>query len=126
MVDAPPGAGPFQALLRDIAMRTFDLAGERLALTLVLLGFVRRHDRDHAAIRLRDNLLVTTRCFREILRSQAGFGHALGVQGLGMAQSDPLDRALADRKAVMLKQFEPRLSERLIGGKVGDGALQRP
>ena len=27
MFDAPPGAGPFEALLRDIAMRAFDLAG---------------------------------------------------------------------------------------------------
>jgi hypothetical protein len=26
----------------------------------------------------------------------------------------------------VLKQFEPRQSERLIGGKVGDHALKRP
>jgi hypothetical protein len=43
-----------------------------------------------------------------------------------MAQSDPLDRALADLEAVVLKQLYPRQSERLIGGKVDDGALQRP
>jgi hypothetical protein len=43
-----------------------------------------------------------------------------------MAQSDPLDRALADLEAVVLKQLHPRQSERLIGGKVDDGALQRP
>jgi hypothetical protein len=43
-----------------------------------------------------------------------------------MAQSNPLDRALADLEAVVLLQLDPCLSERLIGGKVGDGALQRP
>jgi hypothetical protein len=43
-----------------------------------------------------------------------------------MPQSNPLDRALADLEAVVLLQLDPRLSERLIGGKVGDGALQRP
>jgi len=58
---------------------------------------------------------------RKIFRRPAGF-----EQGLGMAKSDPLDRALADLKAVVLKQFEPRQSERLIGGKVGDHALKRP
>jgi hypothetical protein len=42
-----------------------------------------------------------------------------------MVQSDPLDRALADLEAVVLKQLHPRQSERLIGGKVDDGALQR-
>jgi hypothetical protein len=47
------------------------------------------------------------------------------MHGLGMAQSDPLDRALADLETVMLKQFEPRLSERLIGGKVDDRPLKR-
>jgi hypothetical protein len=42
-----------------------------------------------------------------------------------MAKSDPLDRALADLEAVVLKQLHPRQSERLIGGKVDDGALRR-
>ena len=94
---------------------------QRLALTLVLLAGVRLHDRDHAAIRLSDNLLVKTRRLGKILRSLADFEH-----DLGMAQSNPLDRALADLEAVVLLQLDPRLSERLIGGKVGDGALQRP
>src|ERR1700690_4573090 len=64
---------------------------QRFALTLVLLAGVRLHDRDHAAIRLSDNLLVKTRRFRKIMRNPAGFEHRIG-----MAQSDPLDRALAD------------------------------
>jgi hypothetical protein len=97
---------------------------DSLALALVLLARVRLHDRDHPTVRLSDDLLVTTRRLGKILRSPAGFG--LGMQGLGMAQSDPLDRALADLKTVVLTQFEPRLSERLIGGKVGDHALKRP
>jgi hypothetical protein len=41
-----------------------------------------------------------------------------------MAESDPLDRALADLEAVVLLQFAPRLSEGFIGGKIGDRALQ--
>ena len=94
---------------------------QRLAFTLVLPIGIRLHDRDHAAVRLSDDLLVTTRRLRKILRRPAGF-----EQGLGMPKSDPLDRALADLKAVVLKQFEPRQSERLIGGKVGDHALKRP
>lgn len=94
---------------------------QRLALTLVLLAGIRLHDRDHAAIRLSDNLRVTTHRLGKILRNPAGFEHSLR-----MAQSDPLDRALADLKAVVLKQLHPRQSERLIGGKVDDGALQRP
>jgi len=93
---------------------------QRFALTLVLLAGVRLHDRDHAAIRLSDNLLVKTRRFRKIMRNPAGFEHRIG-----MAQSDPLDRALADLEAVVLPQLDPRLSERLIGRKVGDRALQR-
>src|ERR1700685_767578 len=94
---------------------------QRLALTLVLLAGIRLHDRDHAAIRLSDNLRVTTHRLGKILRNPAGFEHSLR-----MAQSDPLDRAVADLKAVVLKQLHPRQSERLIGGKVDDGALQRP
>jgi hypothetical protein len=76
---------------------------------------------------LSDDLLVTTRRLRKILRRPAGFDASTRAQqGLGMAKSDPLDRALADLKAVVLKQLEPRLSERLIGGKVDDHALKRP
>jgi hypothetical protein len=71
-------------------------------------------------------LLVPTRGFRKILRTEIDFGQGLGVQRLSMAKRDPLDRALADLKAVMLTQFEPRHSERLIGCQVGNGALQRP
>jgi hypothetical protein len=41
-----------------------------------------------------------------------------------MGQHDPLDRALSDREAVVLLQLAPRLGERLIGGKIGDCALQ--
>ena len=93
---------------------------QSLAFTLVLLAGVRHHDRDHAAIRLSDNLLVKARRVRIILRSPVGF-----EQGLGVPQSDPLDRALADLNAVVLTHFEPRLSERLIGRKVDDHALQR-
>ena len=94
---------------------------QRLTFTLVLPTGIRFHDRDHAAVRLSDDLLVATRRLRKILRRPAGF-----EQGLGMAKSDTLDRALADLNAVVLKQFEPRQSERLIGGKVGDRALKRP
>jgi len=83
----------------------------------------RLHDRDHPTIGLRDDVLVTPRGLRKLLAIQVGFG--LGMHGLGMAQSDPLDRALADLETVMLKQFEPRLSERLIGGKVDDRPLKR-
>ena len=43
-----------------------------------------------------------------------------------MGERDPLDRALADREAVVLLQLGARLREGLIGGEVDDGALQRP
>ena len=45
---------------------------------------------------------------------------------LGVGERDPLDRALADREAVVLLELGARLRERLIGGEVDDGALQRP
>src|SRR5271156_4170156 len=48
---------------------------QRLALTLVLLAGIRLHDRDHAAIRLSDNLRVTTHRLGKILRNPAGFEH---------------------------------------------------
>src|SRR6516165_8733246 len=56
---------------------------QRLAPALVLLAGIRLHDRDHAAIRLSDNLLVTTHRLGKILRSPAGFEHSLR-----MAQRD--------------------------------------
>jgi hypothetical protein len=43
-----------------------------------------------------------------------------------MAEHDPLDRALAYLEAIVLPQFDPRVGERLIGGKISDRALQRP
>jgi hypothetical protein len=43
-----------------------------------------------------------------------------------MPKRNALDRALADRNAVMLLQFELRLRKGLISREVGDGALQRP
>ena len=43
-----------------------------------------------------------------------------------VGERDPLDRALADREAVVLLELGARLRERLIGGEVDDGALQRP
>jgi hypothetical protein len=90
-----------------------------LSLALVLLVGVRLHDGDHAAIGFRDDILVTTRRFGKNSRRPSGFKHSLG-----MSQHDPLDRALSDREAVVLLQLAPRLGERLIGGKIGDGALQ--
>src|SRR5208283_5187841 len=44
----------------------------------------------------------------------------------GVGERDPLDRALADREAVVLLKLGARLREGLIGGEVDDGALQRP
>jgi hypothetical protein len=43
-----------------------------------------------------------------------------------MREGDALDRALADRKAIMLEQFRAGLLKGLIGGEVDDDALQRP
>jgi len=97
---------------------------QRLALALVPLPRVAFHDRDHAAIGLRDNLLVKTRGLRKFLRRMAGFGGF--KHRLRMTERDPLDRALADRNAVVLLQLERHLRKRAIGGKVGDRALQRP
>jgi hypothetical protein len=65
-------------------------------------------------------MLVTTRRFGKIEGRSTGLEHVPGV-----AQNDPLDRALSNHKAVVLLQFDSRESERLIGGKIGDGALQR-
>jgi hypothetical protein len=41
-----------------------------------------------------------------------------------MTQNDPMDRALSDLEALVLLQLAPRLCEGLIGGKIGDRALQ--
>ena len=43
-----------------------------------------------------------------------------------MGEGDPLDRALADREAVVLLELGARLRERLVGREIDDGALQRP
>src|SRR5271154_3138053 len=94
---------------------------QRLAFALVLLAGVRLHNGDHAAIRLSDDILVLARRFRKHRDHSARFEDVLGV-----AQSDPLDRALSYLEAVMLLQLHPHLSERLIGGKIGDRALQSP
>jgi hypothetical protein len=94
---------------------------ELLSLALVLLAGVRLYDRNHAAIGFSDDILVTTRRFWKSLRSPTGFEHVPG-----MAESDPLDRALAYLEAVVLLQLAPHLCERVIGGKIGDRALQRP
>ena len=94
---------------------------QRLAFALVLLAGVRLYNRDHAAIRLSDDILVPARRFRKTRDNAARFEDVLGV-----AQSDPLDRALSDLEAIMLLQLHPHLSERLIGGKIGDRALQSP
>ena len=45
---------------------------------------------------------------------------------LSVGERNPLDRALADREAVVLLKFGARLRKGLIGGEVDDGALQRP
>jgi hypothetical protein len=97
---------------------------ERLALAFVLLAHVRLHDRDHPTIRFRDDLLVTPRGLRKRLGAQGGLG--LRMHRLRMTQRDPLDRALADRKTIVLTQFKPHHSEWLIGGKIDDRPLQRP
>jgi hypothetical protein len=94
---------------------------ERLAFTLVQLAGVRLDDGNHAAIRLSDDLLVTARRLGKISRSPTGF-----EQGLAMTERDPLHRALSHFDAVVLPQLDPRLRKRLIGGKIGDHALQRP
>src|SRR5271168_4189041 len=94
---------------------------QRLAFALVLLAGVRLYNGDHAAIRLSDDILVLARRFRKNRDHSARF-----EDGLGVAQSDPLDRALSYLEAIMLLQLHPHLSERLIGGKIGDRALQSP
>ena len=94
---------------------------QRLALALVLLLAARLHDRNHAAIRLDDDLLAMARRLRKLQIATTAFMHRPG-----MGESDPLDRALADREAVVLLKLGARLREGLIGGEIDDGALQRP
>ena len=64
-------------------------------------------------------MLVTTGRPGKIEGRPTGLEHVPAV-----AENDPLDRALSNHKAVVLLQFDARESERLIGGKIGDGALQ--
>ena len=94
--------------------------GQRLALALVFPLATRFDDRNHAAVRLDDDRLAKARRLRKFTILAAGF-----VDRLGVGERDPLDRALADRKAVVLLQLGARLREGLIGGEVDDGALQR-
>src|SRR5271166_1654525 len=96
-------------------------ARQRLALALVLLLAARHDDRNHAAVRLDDDRLAKARLFRKFQIPTTAFVHRLGV-----GERDPLDRAFADREAVVLLQLGARLREGLIGGEVDDGALQRP
>ena len=49
-------------------------------------------------------MLVLARRFRKIPNDSARF-----EDGLGVAESDPLDRALAYFEAIMLLQLHPRL-----------------
>ena len=95
--------------------------GQRLAFALVLLLAARLDDRNHAAVRLDDDRLAKARRFRKLKIPTTAFIHRLGV-----GERDPLDRALADREAVVLLKLGARLREGLIGGEVDDGALQRP
>jgi hypothetical protein len=94
---------------------------ERFAFALVLLADVRLDDRNHAAIRLSDDMFVTARRFGKISGGPIRFEHPLGV-----AERDPLNRALIHFEAVVLPQLDPRLREGLIGGKIGDRPLQWP
>ncbi len=94
---------------------------QRFAFALVLLGGIRLDNRNHPAIRLRDNILVPARRFRKNRGNLARH-----EDGLGMAKSDPLDRALRSLDSIVLLQLERHLSEGLIGGEIGDRALQRP
>ena len=66
---------------------------------------------------------VLARRFRKNRGNSAGFEDVLDV-----AQSVPLDHvlALSYLEAIVLLQLHPHLSERLIGGKIGDRALQSP
>src|SRR5271157_3445162 len=95
--------------------------GQRFALALVLLLAARLDDRNHAAVRLDDDRLAKARRFRKLQIPTTAFVHRLGV-----GERDPLDRALADREAVVLLKLGARLREGLIGGEVDYGALQRP
>src|SRR5262249_10563085 len=94
---------------------------QRLALALVLPLATRLDDRNHAPVRLDDDRLAEARRFRKFNARATGFMH-----GLCVGEGDPLDRALADREAVVLLQLGARLREGLIGGEVDDGPLQRP
>src|SRR5208283_3041564 len=79
--------------------------GQRLALALVLL----------LAARLDDDRLAKAQLFRKFQIPTTAFVHRLGV-----GERDPLDRAFADREAVVLLQLGARLREGLIGGEVDD------
>ena len=91
-------------------------------LALVLLVRVRLHDRDHPPVDLGDDLLVPARRFRKCQRTRT----AVFKNGLGMAQSDPLDRAFADLEAVMFAQFRLDPGERIVRREIRDRPLQRP
>ena len=82
---------------------------------------VRLDNRNHAAIRLRNDLFVLARRFRKHRWTLARF-----EDGLGMAKDDPLDRAFCDPDAIVFLQLDRHLGEGLIGGKIGDRPLQGP
>jgi len=94
---------------------------QRFPFALVLLAGIRLDNRNHPAIGLRNNILMLARRFRKNRGNLARFEDALG-----MAKSDPLDRALRDLDAIVLLQLDRHLSKGLIGGEIGDRALQRP
>jgi hypothetical protein len=79
---------------------------------------VRRHDGDHAAVGLGDDLLVPAWSFRKIHLIAAGLEN-----GLGVAQSDPLDRTFANLEPVMFAQFQLDLGERSVRREIHDRPL---
>src|SRR5271168_1069946 len=78
---------------------------QRLAFALVLLAGVRLYNGDHAAIRLSDDILVLARRFRKNRDHSAHFEDVLGV-----AQSDPLDRALFGADDIESRSMPPTSS----------------
>jgi hypothetical protein len=94
---------------------------DSLTFPFVLLAGVRLDHRDHAAVRLSDNIFVLAGRLGKSRGNPGRFEDALG-----MAERDPLHRALAYLEAVVFPQFAPRLRERIVGGQIDDRALQGP
>ena len=95
--------------------------GKRLAFALVLTIFDRIDDRKHADVRIDDDRLAKARRLRKFQIMANAFMHRMGV-----GERDTMDRAIDDREAVVLMQLGARMRERMIGGEVDDGAMQRP